>query len=105
MNQSIKIDSEVFHIKLQQIAIAIDETVENCQGDTINILALLRKLENLHRKICDTEFQSSLPNNRQALYTLLRNIENEGGWPYIERMNLQKLLSNLVIIENDSDTA
>ncbi|HAE05194.1 MAG TPA: hypothetical protein DCG18_00200 [Richelia sp.] len=105
MNQSIKIDSEVFNIRLQQIASAIDETAENCQGDAITLLALLRKLENLHREICDNAFQSSLPNNRQALYTFLKNIETEGGWPYIERMNVQKLLRNLVVMENDSDNA
>ena len=102
MNQGIKIDSEGFRIRLQQIVNAVDEAVEDCQGDAIALLALLRKLEYLHREIRDNTFQSSLPNNRQALYALLKDIETEGGWPYIERMKLQKFLSNL-ITENGSE--
>jgi hypothetical protein len=53
-----------------------------------------------------------LPDNRQALYSLLRDIEAEGGWPYIERMRLQAFLTNLEqeatventteVLENDS---
>jgi hypothetical protein len=39
-------------------------------------------------------FQVSLPDNRQALYALLKDIEEEGGWPYIDRMRLRSLLKN-----------
>ena len=81
--------------KLQEITCAIADVVEFCQGDTIALLSLLRKLEILHREICDGAFQESLPDNRHALYALLREIESEGGWPYIERMKLQDLLANL----------
>lgn len=81
--------------KLEEITSTIGDAVECCQGDTIALLSLLRKLEMLHREICDGVFQQSLPDNRQALYALLREIESEGGWPYIERMRLQDLLSNL----------
>ncbi len=81
--------------KLQEITSAISDAVEFCQGDSIALLSLLRKLEMLHREVCDGAFQQSLPDNRHALYALLREIESEGGWPYIERMRLQDLLSNL----------
>jgi hypothetical protein len=48
-------------------------------------------------------FQVSLPDNRQALYALLKDIESQGGWPYIERMKLQSLLANLQA-ENAGET-
>ncbi|MBF2006095.1 hypothetical protein ACF3DV_08535 [Chlorogloeopsis fritschii PCC 9212] len=81
--------------KLQDIATEVHNAVQFCQGDTIALLALLRQLERLHREIRDGAFQESLPNNRQALYSLLKDIESEGGWPYIERMRLQEFLTNL----------
>ena len=81
--------------KQQEITSAIGDAVEFCQGDTIALLSLLRQLEMLHREICDGVFQDSLPDNRQALYALLREIESEGGWPYVERMKLRDLLVNL----------
>jgi len=62
------------------------------QTDVITLLAILRSLEEIHRHIRETWFQASLPDNRQALYALLRDIETEGGWPYISRMQLQTIL-------------
>lgn len=62
-------------------------------GDSEKLLALLRLLECLHRDIREEQFQASLPNNRQALYNLLRVIETEGGWPYIPRMKLRAFLA------------
>lgn len=70
-------------------------TAQSHEGDCLTLLALLRLLESLHREISDTFFQAALPTNRQALYALLRDIEAEGGWPYIHRMKLQALLANL----------
>jgi hypothetical protein len=64
-------------------------------GDSLKLLALLRLLESLHQEIRDTLFQDSLPDTRQALYSLLRDIETSGGWPYIHRMRLQDLLQKL----------
>lgn len=61
----------------------------------------MRQLEQLHREIRDGTFQESLPNNRQHLYAMLKDIESEGGWPYIERMRLQAFLSNLLEIETE----
>jgi hypothetical protein len=104
MNQGIKVDSESFQSRLQQIATVVHDAAGDCQEDAIALLALLRQLEYLHREIRDNAFQYSLPNNRQALYALLKDIETEGGWPYIERMRLQKFLSNLILDEDSSNT-
>jgi hypothetical protein len=82
---------------LGAIAQAISTFSQTCAGDSLKLLALLRLLESLHQEIRETLFQSSLPDSRQALYSLLRDIENSGGWPYIHRMRLQDLLQNLVI--------
>lgn len=96
MNQGLKVDSESFNHQLQGIVAAVQNVAQDYQGDAIALLALLRQLEYLHREIRDYAFQNSLPNNRQALYALLKDIESEGGWPYIERMKLQKFLVNLL---------
>lgn len=63
--------------------------------DTLQLLEILRSLENLHQKIRDSLFQESLPDNRQALYVLLKDIETLGGWPYIYRMRLRELIDKL----------
>lgn len=62
------------------------------QNDPVTLLAILRSLEEMHSHIRETWFQDSLPDNRQALYTLLRDMETEGGWPYISRIQLQSIL-------------
>jgi hypothetical protein len=92
--------------QLQAIASAVNNAVQDSQSDTIALLALLRQLEQLHQEIREGAFQQSLPDNRQALYSLLRNIEAEGGWPYIERMKLQRFLKHLEqepTVDNSSD--
>ena len=81
---------------LEAIADLVHTTAQRCQGKSSDLLAILRLLEALHQEIRDDLFQKSLPDNRQALYALLRDIETEGGWPYIRRMKLQSFLSNLV---------
>ena len=81
--------------KLQAITDVVQDAVTVCQGDTIALLDLLRRLEFLHREIRDGVFQASLPENRQGLYSLLREIESQGGWPYIERMRLQQFITKL----------
>ncbi|NJK39812.1 MAG: hypothetical protein HC835_14235 [Oscillatoriales cyanobacterium RM2_1_1] len=68
---------------------------KDLSGDNLALLALLRTLENLHQEIRDTLFQDTLPDNRQALYHLLREVESEGGWPYIPRMSLRSLQEKL----------
>jgi len=80
---------------LQEITAKIHSVAERGRADPIALLQLLRILEQLHHEIQQGYFQSALPNNRQALYTLLRDIEENGGWPYIQRWKLQELFANL----------
>lgn len=72
---------------------AIQQLQQQHQGDAIALLQTLRLLERLHREVVDGPFREALPNNRQALYKLLRDIEAQGGWPYIPRFRLRSLLN------------
>ena len=84
---------------LEEIAAKIHSVAERDRADPIALLQLLRTIEQLHHEIQQGHFQSALPNNRQALYALLRNIEENGGWPYVQRWKLQELFANLPEIE------
>lgn len=95
MSNGKKLESAKLSCQLQAIASAVHNAEQDCLGNAKALLALLRQLEQLHREIRDGAFQKSLPDNRQALYSLLRDIEAEGGWPYIERMRLQAFLTNM----------
>ncbi|OUL30571.1 hypothetical protein [Nostoc sp. 106C] len=105
MNNDRSLESEKLTSKLEMIAITVNDVAQSCQGDSIALLALLRQLEQLHRDIRDGYFQETLPDNRQQLYSLLKDIESEGGWPYIERMKLQAFLAQLLqdATEDNSD--
>lgn len=81
--------------ELQAITTDIRSLANRHRGNSRALLALLRTLEQTHREIQESLFQASLPENRQELYALLKDIEETGGWPYIERMRLRSLLSNL----------
>ncbi|MDD1415571.1 hypothetical protein MEN41_13310 [Dolichospermum sp. ST_con] len=81
--------------QLQAISGVVKDVAQDCKGDVIALLGLLRHLEQLHKEIRDGVFQENLPDNRQRLYSLLKDIESEGGWPYIARMRVQALLVNL----------
>ena len=94
MNCDKQFDSGHLQVKLQAITTDIRALAHSHQNDSLSLLALLRALEELHQEIREDLFQSSLPDNRQALYALLKDIEESGGWPYIDRMKLQLLLSN-----------
>ena len=98
-------ESRNLSVELQAIATAVHDVASLSQGDTIALLSLLRHLEQLHRDIRDSAFQESLPDNRQKLYSLLKDIEAEGGWPYIERMRLKAFLATLprAAMENYGD--
>lgn len=87
--------------ELQQLQQSVRTIAESWRGDTLALLALLRTLEEVHVQVRDELFQASLPNNRQKLYALLRDIEQEGGWPYIPRMKLKRLMAN---VEEDVGT-
>ncbi len=95
MSKDENFELEQFSTKLQAIATAVEDVVQDSIGDATALLALLRQLEHLHRQIRDGVFQDTLPHNRRQLYSLLKDIESEGGWPYIERMRLQSFLVNL----------
>ena len=80
---------------LTNITDRIHELAEQNREDPIALLHLLRTLEQLHREIQQNYFQAALPDSRQALYALLRDIEENGGWPYVQRWKLQALFANL----------
>lgn len=92
MDNGKDLESGKLQSQLQSLTEAIRTLAESCQGDSVLLLALLRTLESSHREIRDGLFQASFPENRQALYKLLRNIEANGGWPYIHRMKLREVL-------------
>ena len=94
MNGDKDLDSRLLENKLQAITTEIRYLANTHQGNSLALLALLRRLEHIHSEIRENFFQSSLPDNRQALYALLKDMEEAGGWPYIERMKLRSLLSN-----------
>jgi hypothetical protein len=60
-----------------------------------DLLALLRRLEQLHRHIQDGPFRASLPEDRNRLFALLAEMERSGGWPYIPRLQLRTFLDLL----------
>lgn len=74
------------------------------QGDSLSLLAILRLLEQVHQEIRDGLFQQSLPDNRQSLYKLLRDIETKGGWPYIYRMRLQSIMEKIELKDLEEAT-
>ncbi|MEM9151853.1 MAG: hypothetical protein AAGB19_15550 [Cyanobacteria bacterium P01_F01_bin.3] len=84
---------------MEEIRLAIQAAAQRRAKDCEALLELLRHLEELHRDIRETLFQESLPTNRQHLYHLLRDIEVNGGWPYIQRIKLKELLQ---ILEADA---
>ena len=96
MNHDKELDFGELQVKLQAMTADIRALANSHQGDSLALLALLRALESAHRQIQEELFQTALPDNRQALYALLRDMEEAGGWPYIERMKLRSLLSNLL---------
>ena len=65
------------------------------RGDSLFLLSLLRDLEKIHRQIRVEFFEETLPQTRNDLYQLVRDIEEKGGWPYIERMRLREILQNI----------
>ena len=103
MNHDQNCASGDLSCQLQAISGAVKDVAQNCEGDVIALLSLLRHLEKLHKEIRDGVFQENLPTNRQRLYSLLRDIESEGGWPYIARMRIKALLVNLSEEVSDED--
>ena len=80
---------------LRELVDRIAEASQKRDGECLELLQLLRVLEETHRDIHDGSFKESLPDNRQRLYKLLQDIEASGSWPYIPRMHIRSLLQNL----------
>jgi hypothetical protein len=76
----------------------IRHLAEQSEDNTIDLVMILRKVEELHREIRETMLESSLPDTRHHLYLLLKHLEETGGWPYIPRIKLgyfcQRLLAS-----------
>jgi hypothetical protein len=107
MNESaeaVRLEAD-FETSLEKIAAITQLVAEQHRGHSLELLAILRLLERLHQEVRDGFFQDALPDNRQALYALLRDIENSGGWPYIHRMKLQALLVHLLPDEEGTQNA
>ena len=103
MNRDNDLNLEQLQVKLQALTADIRCLADSYKGDSLALLTLLRALEHCHRAIREDFFQSSLPDSRHALYSLLKDIEEAGGWPYIERMKLRSLMENLLESEIYSD--
>lgn len=95
MNPEPDQEQNSLNSQLEAIKSDIWTIARQYEEDLDGLLSVLRTLELLHRDIREQMFEPSLPDNRQNLYHLLREIEERGGWPYIERMRLQQLLKKL----------
>ncbi|CAN1209922.1 hypothetical protein TUMEXPCC7403_06830 [Tumidithrix helvetica PCC 7403] len=98
MEQTKKQNQEVVKSdsgELEAIADRIKSLAQKHEGNAVQLLEILRVLESLHSQICNDLFQPAMPDSRHALFDLLRNIEANGGWPYIYRIKLKDLLQNL----------
>ncbi len=101
----INLSNGSFPASLEEIVIRVNIASTQCEDDPQRLLELLRTLEQLHQEIRVNLFEPSLPNTRNDLYDLLRDIEETGGWPYIGRMKLQAFFKNLPPeVENSSDS-
>ncbi|ACB51919.1 unknown [Crocosphaera subtropica ATCC 51142] len=94
-DQSLNPSNGSFPASLEEIVIRVHRASQQFKDDPIELLELLRTLERLHQEIRVNLFEPSLPNTRNDLYDLLQDIEEMGGWPYIERMKLQAFLRNM----------
>ncbi len=95
MNYQRNFGSKELLAKLDILADEISDLAASHQGEIIDLLAILRSLEQCHRQVREGLFQEALPSNRQVLYSLLKDIEESGGWPYIERGTVRSLLWQL----------
>jgi hypothetical protein len=95
MNQAQEQNLHNLNKELLEIRTIIQGLAQQQQGNSQGLLLLLRTLEHLHREIREQLFEPSLPNMRRELYNFLRDMEETGGWPYIERMRLKALVTHL----------
>lgn len=95
-------DSELSE-DLLAIRTAIQKAAFAREGNCLELLKLLRVLEEGHREIHDGAFRASLPDSRQDLREFLLTIEASGNWPYIHRLHIRQLLANLTESESNSE--
>lgn len=86
-------ESKQLEAQLQSLSSEIWSLAKDCHGESQLLLYLLRTIEHWHQEIREDLFQESLPTTRKELYELLKEIEETGGWPYIERMKLKEFLA------------
>lgn len=91
----IDFDLDTLQSDLELLQQKIAAIAESASGNPVALLKLLRTLEQTHRQIREGLFQEVLPQNRQQLYHLLKEIEADGGWPYIPRARLQSFLAQM----------
>jgi hypothetical protein len=96
MNSDRDSKNSQLEAELQELTTLVWSIAGKYKGDSPSSLFLLRILERLHREIREQIFEPSLPDTRSSLFHLLREIEETGGWPYIERMKLQTFLTHLL---------
>ncbi len=94
MNHKL-VNMDNLDVNLQKIGHELWVLAEENQEDSLSLLSVLRTLEEIHRKIRTEMFEPSLPKTRNDLYQLVKDIEEKGGWPYIQRMKLKSLLQHL----------
>lgn len=80
---------------LRQIKRAVEQAAQARAGVCLELLMLLRLLEDLHRTILEGAFQEALPNTRHELYRVLQELEEAGDWPYLPRLHIQALMQQL----------
>ena len=95
MTQDRDINSIDSDSLLKQTAKDVYALAERHRDDSLFLLSLLRDLEEIHRQIRVQYFQTALPETRNDLYRFVKDIEEKGGWPYIERMRLKDLLQKI----------
>lgn len=83
----------------------VEHLASELSGQPEALLALLRRIEALHRTIQDGPFRASLPADRGELFNLLQGMERSGGWPYIPRLQLRTFLDLLQSGDDDSALA
>jgi hypothetical protein len=81
----------------------VEHLASELSGQPEALLALLRRIEALHRTIQDGPFRACLPEDRNQLFELLAEMERSGGWPYIPRLQLRTFLDLLNQPASESD--
>jgi hypothetical protein len=91
----VDFETDPLQSELELLQQKVSAIADSAKGDGVALLKILRTLEQMHRQVREGLFQEVLPQNRQQLYHLLKEIEAEGGWPYIPRARLQSLFAKM----------